>query len=132
MKKLIILLMFSFTIVACKDANKELYNRVMDVHDEVMPKMEDIYRLKKDLQDNISSSPDMVSERKQELERVISNLDSASNAMMDWMHKFSPLADTVDRQQAKEYLESEMERIKEVKEQMVKAIELAKNELAKN
>jgi hypothetical protein len=51
--------------------------------------------------------------------------------MMDWMHKFNPLPDTVDRQMAKKYLESEMERIKKVKEQMNKSIENAKMELEK-
>jgi hypothetical protein len=65
---LIVFLMVGFT--ACKDANKELYNQVMNVHDEVMPKMEDIYRLKKDLQDKIANSPDMILERQQKLEQV--------------------------------------------------------------
>jgi hypothetical protein len=112
--------------------NEALYNQVMDVHDEVMPRMEDIYTLKKNLQEQIANTPDMVVERKQQLEAIISNLDSASNAMMDWMHKFEPLPDSVDQEKAREYLESEIERIKKVKELMNESIEKAEAEVKKN
>ncbi len=109
-----------------------LYNQAMDVHDEVMPKMEDIYKLKKDIQEQIANTPDMVVERKQQLEAIISNLDSANNAMMDWMHKFNPLPDSADQEKAREYLESEIERIKKVKELMNESIEKAEAEVKKN
>ena len=112
--------------------NEALYNQVMDVHDEVMPKMEDIYKLKKDLQEQIATTPDMVVERKRQLEAIISNLDSANNAMMDWMHKFSPLPDSIDQEKAREYLESEIERIREVKELMNESIQKAEAETKKN
>jgi hypothetical protein len=115
--------------------NQALYNQMMDVHDEVMPKMDDIMKLKRELQDQIANSPDMVLERKQELENVISNLDSASNAMMSWMHRiheFDPLADSVDQEKARDYLESEMEEIKKVKELINESIEKAKSEAGKN
>jgi len=109
--------------------NQALYNQMMDVHDEVMPKMDDIMRLKRVLQEEIADTPDMVIERKQELEAIISNLDSASNAMMDWMHRlheFNPLADSIDQEKAREYLESEMEEIKKVKDLINSSIEKAK------
>lgn len=112
--------------------NEALYNQAMDVHDEVMPKLEDIYKLKKDLQEQIANTPDMVVERKQQLEAIISNLDSANNAMMEWMHKFNPLPDSVDQEKAREYLESEIERIKKVKELMNESIEKAEAEVKKN
>ncbi len=112
--------------------NEALYNQAMDVHDEVMPKMEGIYKLKKDLQEQIANTPDMVVERKQQLEAIISNLDSANNAMMDWMHKFNPLPDSVDQEKAREYLESEIERVKKVKELMLESIEKAQSEVNKN
>lgn len=112
--------------------NEALYNQVMDVHDEVMPRMEDIYKLKKGLQEQIANTPDMVVERKRQLEAIISNLDSANNAMMDWMHKFEPLPDSVDQEKAREYLESEIERIKKVKDLMNESIEKAETEVKKN
>ena len=115
-----------------ENPNEALYNQAMDVHDEVMPKMEEIYKLKKDLQEQIANTPDMVVERKQQLEAIISNLDSANNAMMEWMHKFNPLPDSVGQEKAREYLESEIERIKKVKELMNESIEKAEAEAKKN
>jgi Fungal specific transcription factor domain len=114
--------------------NQALYNQMMDIHDEVMPKMDDVMKLKRELQEQIANSPDMVIERKQELENVISNLDSASNSMMNWMHRiheFNPLADSVDQEKAREYLESEMEEIRKVKELISESIEKAKSEVKK-
>lgn len=102
--------------------NQALYDQVMHIHDEVMPKMEDIYTLKKKLQDQIAATPDMVVEEKQALEKRIARLDSVGNLMMDWMHKFSPVADTVDQEVAREYLESEMEKIRRVRKAMLEAI----------
>lgn len=112
--------------------NQALYDQVMDVHDEVMPKMDDIMKLKRELQDKIANSPDMVLERKEQLENVIANLDSASNAMMSWMHEFNPLPDSVDQEKAREYLESEMERIRKVKTLTLESLEKAKEEATKN
>jgi len=115
--------------------NQALYNQMMDVHDEVMPSMDEIMKLKRALREQIEKSPEMVIERKQELENVISNLDSASNSMMNWMHRiheFDPLADSVNQEKAREYLESEMEEIKKVKTLMIESIEKAKKEVSKN
>lgn len=112
--------------------NQALYDQVMDVHDEVMPKMDEIMKLKRELQDKIANSPDMVLERKEQLEKVISNLDSASASMMNWMHEFNPLPDSVDQERAREYLESEMERIRKVKVLTLESIDKAKEETIKN
>lgn len=108
--------------------NQVLYDQVMDVHDEVMPRMDDIMKLKRLLQEQIANTPDMVVERKQQLEKIISNLDSASSAMMNWMHEFNPLPDTVDQELAREYLEEEMEKIRKVKTLMLESIDKAKQE----
>ena len=107
--------------------NQALYNEVMDIHDEVMPKMEDIYELKRDLQDKLDSASNMAAEEKLKLEQRIAHLDSVGNLMMDWMHKFDPLPDSSDQEEAREYLESEMEKIKKVKDAMLEAIEKEKS-----
>ncbi len=112
--------------------NQALYDQVMDVHDEVMPRMDDLMKLKRELQEKIANTPDMVVEKKAQLEKVISNLDSASTAMMNWMHEFNPLPDSVDQEKAREYLESEMERIRKVKSLVTETIEKAKEETTKN
>jgi hypothetical protein len=113
------------------DANpvQILYDQAWRAHDEVMPKMDEIMKLKRLLQEKISSTPDMVVERKKDLERIISNLDSANREMMNWMHRmheFNPKQDSLDLETAREYLETEMEKIKKVNELMDEAIEKAR------
>ena len=39
-----------------EDPNRALYDQVMSIHDEVMPKMEDVYTLKKNIADKILST----------------------------------------------------------------------------
>jgi hypothetical protein len=74
---------------ADSDPNQVLYDQVMDIHDEVMPKTEDLHNLKKSLQEQIAATPDMVAEERQKLERRIARLDSVDKMMMDWMHYFN-------------------------------------------
>ena len=112
-------------------ANQVLYDQVMEIHDEVMPKIGDIYKLRQELLEKIANSPDMVVEKKKELEAIISNLDSTNNAMMDWMHNFNPLSDSVDQEKARAYLETEIERIKKVRDQTNEALEKAKGAVEK-
>ncbi|HEY5826578.1 MAG TPA: hypothetical protein VIT44_19540, partial [Cyclobacteriaceae bacterium] len=112
---------------ATDSPNEALYHQVMDIHDEVMPKMDDLYKLKRDLQEKIESTPDLVAEEKKKLENRIAHLDSTSQLMMEWMHQFNPLPDSIDQEEAREYLESEMEKIKKVKDAMLEAIEKEKN-----
>lgn len=144
----IILLIAAFTLISCgkgaenvhsqdnetmdESPNQALYDQVMDVHNEVMPKMDELMKLKRELQEKIASTPDLVVEKKEQMERIIFNLDSASTAMMSWMHEFNPPADSVDQEKARAYLESEMERIKKVKALTLETIEKAKEEASKN
>ncbi len=114
------------------DPNKALYDQVMTIHDEVMPKMEDVYKLKKDIADKIAATPDMVEAKKKELESMMAKLDSTNNAMMDWMHEFSPLPDSVDQEKAREYLENEMEKIRKVRDLTAESIEKAKEIMKEN
>ncbi|MBY0434567.1 MAG: hypothetical protein K2U26_10705 [Cyclobacteriaceae bacterium] len=103
--------------------NQALYDQVMSIHDEVMPKMEDLYKVKKELEDKIANTPNMVAEEKAKLEKRIARVDSISNLMMDWMHGFNPLPDSADQELAREYLETELEKVKKVKEAMLEALQ---------
>jgi len=115
-----------------EDPNKALYDQVMTIHDEVMPKMEDVYTLKKTIADKIAATPDMVEAKKKELEAMMAKLDSTNEAMMDWMHDFNPLPDSVDQEKAREYLENEMEKIRKVRDLTVESLEKAKQIMKEN
>ena len=106
--------------------NQTLYNEVMKVHDEVMPKMGDLYNLKKELEKKIADTPTMSEEKKKEIESIIAKLDSADQGMRDWMHHFNPIPDSVGEEKAREYLEDEMEKVKKVKADILEAMEEAK------
>ena len=111
--------------------NQTLYEQVMSVHDEVMPKSDEIYQLKKEIKDKITSAPNLPTDKKEQLNQIIAELDSADHAMMDWMHKFKPLPDSANQELAREYLENEMERIKTVRELINGSLQKAKDELGK-
>jgi hypothetical protein len=111
--------------------NQALQDQVMDVHDELMPQMEDIFNLKKEIQSKIDQTPDMAAAKKKLLEEAVAELDSANQSMMDWMHKFRPLPDSANREKAREYLETEMEKVKKLKVLFDESISNAK-EIVKN
>lgn len=103
------------------NGNQVLYNQVMDIHDEVMPKTEEIYNISKKWK---AAFKDASSDEERELiQRKIDNLDSANKMMMDWMHEFKPLPDTTNEETARAYYETHLEKIKRVKEAILVALE---------
>jgi len=110
------------------DSSSALYDEVMKLHDEGMARMDEIHRLKEDLKNKIESAPELVEEKRKDIEAKIAKLDSASRGMMAWMRNFHPEADTLDDETYQEYLESEMERVKKVKDDILDAIARAKEE----
>jgi hypothetical protein len=102
------------------DANAALLSEVDKLHMELMGKMEDIYKKKEDLKKELDGA---TADKKKELENAIAKLDSADQSMMDWMHNFKPLPDSVGTEKAREYLETEMEKIKKVKDDILEALE---------
>jgi hypothetical protein len=102
--------------------NQVLYNEVMKIHDEVMPKMEDIHRKKEALKNKIASAPNMPEDQKKKIETQIVKLDSAGESMMIWMREFNPVPDSEGEEKAREYLETEMEKVKKVRENILTAL----------
>jgi hypothetical protein len=109
-----------------ESGNKALYDEVMNVHDEVMPKMNDIYKLKEELKKRLANSPDISEEKRQHIQNTILRLDSANESMMVWMRNFNPIPDSLGEEKAREYLEQEKEKVGKVKKDVLKAIDDAK------
>ena len=84
MKKLVAICLL---LVGCSQAeekmSEELQAKVLELHDVLMPKTEQIVSLKSKL-DSLSTGADSTQVRK-----LISSLDKADKSMMDWMHQFS-------------------------------------------
>ncbi|MEJ7645065.1 MAG: hypothetical protein WKF87_10760 [Chryseolinea sp.] len=107
--------------------NGTLYKEVMNVHNEVMPKMDDIFKIKEALKKKVASTPSMPEDKKQQLQTTIIKLDSASEAMMIWMRQFNPQPDSANQTEAKAYLENEMVKVKKVRQDILDAIEKGKS-----
>jgi hypothetical protein len=108
--------------------NEKLYNEVMKVHDEVMPKMNDIHKLKMSIREKIEKNPNLPKIERIKLDAMYAKLDSANDGMMVWMREFRPLPDSVGEEKAREYLKNEMDRVNKVRENMLKAIESAEKQ----
>ena len=123
---LMTILMFLFS---CQDKTPQeldlMYNAVMEVHDEVMPKMRDINRGKKALRKIENSALDSL------IADAIVALDDADEAMMAWMAQFKK-PDPEDLPRAKAYYEEQMMAIQEVKDQMLSAIDNANKIVEQN
>lgn len=105
-------------------ANQELYDEVMSIHDEVMPKMNDLHKKKTALRTRLEM-PGLPEQEKQEIENEISRLDSASEGMMVWMRQFDPLPDSAGEDKARAYLEAELKKVKQVREDILEALQSA-------
>jgi len=125
MSRFLIAVALGIIVVACTKSNETLYNEVMDVHDEVMPKMDDLYKAKKNLQEKLKDST-LHDTTRMRMQTLVRDLDQASESMMVWMREFNPLPDSTSEDKARQYLEGEMVRIQKVKKDMLEALERAK------
>lgn len=105
------------------EPNQLLEKEAWRIHDEVMPKMGRLYKLKGTLQEKITSTPDMPEDEKAELQTVINELDASYEGMMQWMRNFKPEQHASSEENTREYLENEIENIKKVREDILAALE---------
>ena len=129
MKKIIVAAM-ACGMWACGTSEKEevdaLEEKVLQIHDEVMPRMGEIMNLKTQLQDQMAKM-DSNSIAYRQVDSVKNMLTETDNAMMDWMDEYN--ADTLKAlkpEDAKKYLDAELKKITEIKDKTGKNIEQAK------
>ena len=99
-----------------------LFSVVMGIHDEIMPKMQDIFNIKTALEDKLPNN-DINNDS---LVLIIDELEQAEAEMMNWMRSFRP-DKTVGHDSLMQYYRSEKEKIEKVKEEMVTSLEKAKS-----
>lgn len=87
MHKNLILLVLFLNFSSCNQAeeklSQELNNQVLELHDQLMGKTEDLVKLKSRL-DSLTLGKDSVN-----VHKIIESLNRADESMMDWMHHFS-------------------------------------------
>ncbi|MFT7382339.1 MAG: hypothetical protein ACI9Z3_002233 [Roseivirga sp.] len=133
MKKTLALLAL-FLVFACakKDNGEALVNEVLNIHDEVMPKIGEVMALRKKVLDKVegSTNPD-------ELRDIAKSLEEAQQGMMLWMNDWSknsaPFVNNEKTQEEKmDYLNAEKQRVTKVKDDIEKAIKEGKAAINKN
>ncbi|MEL7002596.1 MAG: hypothetical protein AAFN93_07650 [Bacteroidota bacterium] len=109
-------------------AERAMHDEIMDTHDEVMPKMDLIMRLKGELNEKLDSirelSP-MPEETIDLLESKISSLEKADQSMMNWMRQWNPPSDSISHAEVMEYFKEQQIAVKEMKNLMLNSIDEA-------
>ena len=136
MKKLFYLLIFPVVISgACSDASKKeatdaLYDQVMAVHDEVMPKMGELMSLKKSLTTRADSlkalGTEEVNALVEQLVGTATQLENSHQGMMSWMREFNNNFDGMAQEEVLKYLEEQKTKIAEVGKMTEESIQQAK------
>ncbi|MEQ9402991.1 MAG: hypothetical protein RIM99_05355 [Cyclobacteriaceae bacterium] len=134
MKKL---LFIPLLIIACQTSKNEevdlaaLKDEVLEIHDEVMPKMGDLRRARKELMLLADSIQTIDSARAAELLIASDSIDMANEGMMNWMRNYEPTFEGTD-EEILEYLTNQKEAIVEVKIKMITSLEIGKKLLEGN
>lgn len=123
---------------------KKRRTRCFAIHDEIMPKIDDVMKLKKQLTQRITSLDSLkaagsatatlrVDEEKEQAMRLSRNLVVADSLMMNWMNTYN--GDTLAKlssEKALGYLAAQKDQITDVKTKFKTSIDQAKQFLGKN
>jgi hypothetical protein len=130
--KNLLLLTTLFFLAACGPSQKEelqtLKDEVIGIHDEVMPKMGELRRTRKDLLLQADSLMESDPDRAAMLTTVADEIADANESMMEWMRAFEPEFEGTD-EEIRQYLEDQKIAIQEVKENMNGALAKGKDVL---
>ncbi len=115
-----------------KEVEQELKKKVIDIHDEIMPRMREIVELKEQLQllqDNLAgnNANEATVAKVTQLRQIQSGLNEAENSMRTWMQEFKvTLPEDTPHESVIEYYEEEKAEISQVRENMLSSIDAAK------
>lgn len=99
-------------LVSCTSKEKDiekLKSETIAIHDEVMPKMDDIMKLKKALKAKKDTSEDVKPNQVQDL---ILALEEADEAMMNWMRNYDPRMEAMSDEEKIAYLKRQKNLLK--------------------
>ena len=114
MKKIIVAIALVVVSFSCNREAEKLTEEIWLVHDEVMPKMNEL-RL---MTESIEEMPDSVLANNDSLMMIYNDLKTSDRWMMKWMQEFDD-----QRKEDVEYLQSEKVRVNEMKTYFNKSLE---------
>lgn len=133
MRKLCYLLFIPVVLMACgqdKAIVKEMDEKAIAIHDEVMPKMKEIIDLKGEIKAKIAGL-DSLSTEKQTLESAYEALATGEEGMREWMRNYQKPDFKKSLEELKPVAEFQLQAIEKVKVQMESSIADAKGVLGK-
>jgi transposase-like protein len=128
-----------FFLSACapdkKESNEKLKKEVIAIHDEVMPKMDELKKLKKeitqksnDLAANGSGTPEEIGR----LNSIAAELDDSFEEMFVWMRQFKSSYEELTQEEIEVYLQDQKIKVQEVNDHIKSSIAAANKELGYN
>lgn len=140
MKYLIYTALFFISAMACKQAATEestteqipadnlaaIEAQVMAIHDEVMPKMQDITKMLATLRsykEGASETPEGKIVYPRGLDDVMGELKLAEQGMWDWMKAYSDTKAELPADQLESFYKKELESVTKVKNDMLSSLE---------
>lgn len=118
------------TVELKSEDNQVLLQEVMDIHDEVMPKMSYMTSLQSKLRHMAESTKDQA--LKDKYLSMSTELEKADEAMMVWMEQFPDKIDQYSTEEANRILNKEKEKVIKMKEQVLGAIKRAEDYFVEN
>lgn len=100
---------------------QQVWDKVMVIHDEVMPKMGTMHQLTKALKTQWESNKSLDTATKDDISIAIQELESADEGMWDWMHnlqQLKPLQESKGHEEILKYLKDQEQSIILVREEM--------------
>ena len=120
MKHIFVFICLISLFSSCREKST-LEQEVIAIHDEVMPKLGELNKDRRNLQDLLKSTED--ESVKTEILSAITALEKADDGMMEWLSDWKVPSDP---ELQKAYLDKEMIRIKKVKTDMLESMKNAK------
>ena len=137
MKNLILLTILAL-FAACGTGKKEqtngeisidsLKSEVLAIHDEVMPKMGELRKTRKELLLQVDSLMESDADKAAILTTIANEIGAANESMMQWMRAYEPEFEGTD-EEIRQYLEDQKVAIQKVKDDMLGSLKKGKEVL---
>ena len=132
-----------FTLVACQNSGpasqqsleeEKLHKKILAIHDEVMPRMGEINKLRKKLVESLDAGTFKSEEDIKAAKEAVQYLENADEGMMQWMHDYkkpSELQKDKSPEEVMAWLKEEYKKVEKVKYDIQTSIKEAKALLLK-
>lgn len=127
-----LILLVSFLVFACAnpliETNKEMRAQIIDVHDEVMPKMGELMALQKKAlaqADSLYAQDSSATTQIESMRALAGQLDQAYEGMFVWMRQYSLEEEGKTPEEIKTYLDEQLLKVNQVNADIKVALEQA-------